>query len=87
MPGSPRAILSNEDDESRADGEAAQHGDTEISGLSSTHARVAFIVDADITSYLMMSSVSPGSSTSCADSRSCCCVCNPRPKVVNFHGD
>lgn len=71
-PGSPRAILSDEEDASRAsvgstyrsaDGEAAQHGDnlgTESSGSRSSHVRVAFIVDANITSYLMMGSVSPG---------------------------
>lgn len=72
IPGSPRAILSDEEDASRAtlgsayisaDGEAAQHGDnlgTESSGSRSSHVRVAFIVDANITSYLMMGSVSPG---------------------------
>lgn len=67
MPGSPRAILSDEDDTRAsymsADGEAAQNGDnlgTESSGLRSSHVRVAFIVDANITSYLMMGSVSPG---------------------------
>lgn len=62
MPGSPRALLSDEEDAS-ADGEAAQHGDnigTESSGSRSSHVRVAFIVDANITSYLMMGSVSPG---------------------------
>ncbi|KAL0700173.1 hypothetical protein Bca4012_056295 [Brassica carinata] len=70
-PGSPRAILSDEDDTRAgsgstymsADGEAAQNGDnigTESSGLRSSHVRVAFIVDANITSYLMMGSVSPG---------------------------
>ncbi|CAN7049694.1 unnamed protein product [Brassica rapa subsp. trilocularis] len=67
MPGSPRAILSDEDDTRAsymsADGEAAQNGDnlgTESSVLRSSHVRVAFIVDANITSYLMMGSVSPG---------------------------
>lgn len=67
MPGSPRAILSDEDDSRAsymsADGEAAQNGDnlgSESSGLRSSHVRVAFIVDANITSYLMMGSVSPG---------------------------
>ncbi|AEE31769.1 FAM91 carboxy-terminus protein [Arabidopsis thaliana] len=70
--GSPRAILSDDEDASRAsisstyrsaDGEEAQHGDnlgTESSGSRSSHVRVAFIVDANITSYLMMGSVSPG---------------------------
>ncbi|XVF39577.1 hypothetical protein PTKIN_Ptkin01aG0044900 [Pterospermum kingtungense] len=45
------------------DGEAAQQGDvwgTENSGPRSSDARVAFVVDANITSYLMMGSVSPG---------------------------
>ncbi|XP_019099374.1 PREDICTED: protein FAM91A1-like [Camelina sativa] len=72
MPGSPRAIVSDDEDASRAsvsstyrsaDGEAAQHGDSlgiESSGSRSSHVRVAFIVDANITSYLMMGSVSPG---------------------------
>ncbi|XP_023645754.1 protein FAM91A1 isoform X1 [Capsella rubella] len=63
VPGSPRAILSDEEDASHADGEAAQHGEnlgTESSGSRSSHVRVAFIVDANITSYLMMGSVSPG---------------------------
>lgn len=66
VPGTPRAILSDEDDASAymsADGEASQHGDslgTESSGSRSSHVRVAFIVDANITSYLMMGSVSPG---------------------------
>lgn len=71
IPGSPRTALSDED-ASRAslssanmfiDGDAAQQGDvsgTENYGPSSSHARVAFVVDANITSYLMMGSVSPG---------------------------
>ncbi|XVE55542.1 hypothetical protein DITRI_Ditri03aG0167200 [Diplodiscus trichospermus] len=45
------------------DGEAAQQGDfwgTENYGPRSSDARVAFVVDANITSYLMMGSVSPG---------------------------
>ncbi|XWS23930.1 hypothetical protein CRYUN_Cryun28dG0057900 [Craigia yunnanensis] len=45
------------------DGEAAQQGDfrgTENYGPCSSDARVAFVVDANITSYLMMGSVSPG---------------------------
>ncbi|XP_022737161.1 protein FAM91A1-like isoform X2 [Durio zibethinus] len=45
------------------DGEAAQQGDfwgTENQGPHSSDARVAFVVDANITSYLMMGSVSPG---------------------------
>lgn len=67
MPGSPRAVLSDDEDAystyKSADGEEAQHGDnlgTESSGSRSSHVRVAFIVDANITSYLMMGSVSPG---------------------------
>ncbi|XWS14962.1 hypothetical protein CRYUN_Cryun35bG0053400 [Craigia yunnanensis] len=45
------------------DGEAVQQGDfwgTESYGPHSSDARVAFVVDANITSYLMMGSVSPG---------------------------
>ncbi|XP_039012827.1 protein FAM91A1-like isoform X2 [Hibiscus syriacus] len=45
------------------DGEAAQQGDlwgTENHGHRSSDSRVAFLVDANITSYLMMGSVSPG---------------------------
>ncbi|KAG7943462.1 hypothetical protein I3843_15G040700 [Carya illinoinensis] len=71
IPGSPRTSLSD-DDASHAglgsasifiDGDAAQQGDvlgTENNGTSSAHVRVAFVVDANITSYLMMGSVSPG---------------------------
>ncbi|KAF8411411.1 hypothetical protein HHK36_003960 [Tetracentron sinense] len=70
--GSPYINLSDEEDGSHAsissanmstDGNAVQHGDvlgTENYGPSSGHARVAFVVDANITSYLMMGSVSPG---------------------------
>ena len=70
MPGSPRTL--SDENASRAtlssanifiDGDAAQQGDvsgTENYGPSSSHARVAFVVDANITSYLMMGSVSPG---------------------------
>lgn len=45
------------------DGEAAQQGDvwgTENHGPRSSDTRVGFVVDANITSYLMMGSVSPG---------------------------
>ncbi|KAK8485968.1 hypothetical protein V6N11_009081 [Hibiscus sabdariffa] len=45
------------------DGEAAQQGDlwgTENLGPRCSDSRVAFVVDANITSYLMMGSVSPG---------------------------
>ncbi|WCJ24791.1 Protein FAM91A1 [Euphorbia peplus] len=62
--------LTDEEDASRGsissistDGDATQYGD--ISGMDnkgprSGYVRVAFIVDANITSYLMMGSVSPG---------------------------
>ncbi|XP_059633312.1 uncharacterized protein LOC132276074 [Cornus florida] len=46
-----------------ADGRSVQQGDglgTENYGLAADYARVAFVVDANITSYLMMGSVSPG---------------------------
>ncbi|XP_029126861.1 protein FAM91A1 isoform X2 [Cajanus cajan] len=45
------------------DNDSIQHGDTSVSGSHgprSAYTRVAFIVDANITSYLMMGSVSPG---------------------------
>jgi hypothetical protein len=70
IPGSPRTL--SDENASRAtlssanmfiDGDAAQQGEvsgTENYGPSSSHARVAFVVDANITSYLMMGSVSPG---------------------------
>ncbi|XP_050238627.1 uncharacterized protein LOC126688071 isoform X3 [Mercurialis annua] len=63
IPGSPKNSIGDDEDAARAsissvnmstDGEALQ-GDPR-----SSHARVAFIVDATITSYLMMGSVSPG---------------------------
>lgn len=71
IPGSPRTSLSDEDASHASlgsasifiDGDAAQQGDllgTENYGASSAHTRVAFVVDANITSYLMMGSVSPG---------------------------
>lgn len=71
IPGSPRTTLSDEDTfrasagsaNNFIDGDAVAHGDasgTENYGPGSMHARVAFIVDANITSYLMMGSVSPG---------------------------
>ncbi|KAJ4701387.1 protein FAM91A1 [Melia azedarach] len=72
VPGSPRVTLSDEDEASHAsigsgnmsaDGDISQQGDiagTENYGPRSGLARVAFIVDANITSYLMMGSVSPG---------------------------
>ncbi|KAG8632888.1 protein FAM91 homolog isoform X2 [Manihot esculenta] len=71
IPGSPKIALSDEEDAAYAsissnvfnDGDVAQQEDIsgiENYGLHSGHARVAFIVDANITSYLMMGSVSPG---------------------------
>ncbi|KAI9201526.1 hypothetical protein LWI28_024829 [Acer negundo] len=71
-PGTPRATLIDEDEASRnsigsanmsGDGDIAQQGDVtgmENYGQRSGLARVAFVVDANITSYLMMGSVSPG---------------------------
>lgn len=59
------SLLSDDEDGSQTsvgsanlsnDGNSVQ----EFSGKESNHARVAFIVDANITSYLMMGSVSPG---------------------------
>lgn len=78
IPGTPRVTLSDEDDASlasigsanmSADADIAQQGDatgTENHGPRSGLARVAFVVDANITSYLMMGSVSPGNSSSLA---------------------
>ncbi|KAL3829225.1 hypothetical protein ACJIZ3_018027 [Penstemon smallii] len=72
VPGSPKSLLSDEEDGSHAsmgsanmsgDGSALQQGDvlwTENSGAAADCSRVAFVVDANITSYLMMGSVSPG---------------------------
>lgn len=72
LPSSPRVTLSDDEEGSRAsvssanmstDGGAFQQGDasgTENYGPASDYARVAFVVDANITSYLMMGSVSPG---------------------------
>ncbi|XP_024973069.1 protein FAM91A1-like [Cynara cardunculus var. scolymus] len=61
--------LSDEEESSRAsvgsfnmsvDGSVFQQDGADSSGPSSGYARVAFVVDANITSYLMMGSVSPG---------------------------
>lgn len=72
VPGSPRTILSDEEASHASgvgsanifiDGDAPLQGDAagaENYGLGSMYARVAFVVDANITSYLMMGSVSPG---------------------------
>ncbi|KAL3504790.1 hypothetical protein ACH5RR_034631 [Cinchona calisaya] len=72
LPGSPKILLSDEEDGSLAsmgsanmssDGSALPQGEvlwTENSIPTSGYARVAFVVDANITSYLMMGSVSPG---------------------------
>lgn len=72
IPGTPKNTLGDEEDAFHAsmrsanmfnDSDSSQHGDltvTEYSGPRSNHTQVAFIVDANITSYLMMGSVSPG---------------------------
>ncbi|KAF4388479.1 hypothetical protein F8388_012456 [Cannabis sativa] len=71
IPGSPRTILSDEEASHASvgssnifiDGDNTLEGDAsgaEKFGPGSMYARVAFIVDANITSYLMMGSVSPG---------------------------
>ncbi|GER54104.1 protein FAM91A1 [Striga asiatica] len=71
-PASPKIMLGDEDDGSHAtmgsgnlsgDGSGLQPGDmllTENSSPAADYSRVAFVVDANITSYLMMGSVSPG---------------------------
>ncbi|KAJ4952213.1 hypothetical protein NE237_029045 [Protea cynaroides] len=69
--GTSNIILSDDEDGSRgsissanisADGNSVQQdvSGSENYGQISGHARVAFVVDANITSYLMMGSVSPG---------------------------
>lgn len=71
LSGSPRNSLTDEDPSGRsmgsrnmfADGDATLQGDAsgrENYGPFSAQDRVAFVVDANITSYLMMGSVSPG---------------------------
>ena len=71
IPNSPRSVVSDEDGSHASlgsenillDNDPNQHGDVSGSGnhgLRSAYNHVAFIVDANITSYLMMGSVSPG---------------------------
>lgn len=69
LPSSPSNILSDEDDVSHAsvssasisDGNALAQGDgTGAEKCRGSPARVALVVDANITSYLMMGSLSPG---------------------------
>lgn len=72
LPASHRVTLTDEDDSSlhnmgsaniATDGDTTPRGDfsgTENYGSRSSNSRVAFVVDANITSYLMMGSVSPG---------------------------
>lgn len=71
MPGTPRILLGDDEVGSHSgnlfgDGSASQSGDTlwtENSSPAADCSRVAFVVDANITSYLMMGSVSPGLSS------------------------
>lgn len=69
IPGSPRSAISDEDVSLAGHGFDNIHTDNDIQGDASgsgnygprsAYTRVAFIVDANITSYLMMGSVSPG---------------------------
>ncbi|KAJ8762508.1 hypothetical protein K2173_007947 [Erythroxylum novogranatense] len=71
IPGSPKNILSDDEDARASissvhmstDGIVGQHEDDfgmEDHVPRTSHTRVAFVVDATITSYLMMGSVSPG---------------------------
>lgn len=69
IPGSPRSAISDEDVSLAGHGFDNIHTDNDIQGDASVsgnngprsaYTRVAFIVDANITSYLMMGSVSPG---------------------------
>ncbi|XP_058787282.1 uncharacterized protein LOC131661694 [Vicia villosa] len=69
IPGSPRSAFSDEDVSLASHGFDNIHIDNDIQadalgssnhGPRSAYTRVAFIVDANITSYLMMGSVSPG---------------------------
>ncbi|KAE9593920.1 putative FAM91 domain-containing protein [Lupinus albus] len=71
LSGSPRSVVNDEDaslsgngfENMLIDSDTNQQGDASGSGNygpQSAYTRVAFIVDANITSYLMMGSVSPG---------------------------
>ncbi|KAG9450721.1 hypothetical protein H6P81_010686 [Aristolochia fimbriata] len=69
VPGSPSHLLSDEEDGSHAsigsantsaDGNLIEGGGIENSRVVPGAARLAFVVDANITSYLMMGSLSPG---------------------------
>ncbi|XP_012571751.1 uncharacterized protein [Cicer arietinum] len=69
IPGSPRSAVSDEDISLASHGFDSMHIDNDNQGDASgsgnygprsPYTRVAFIVDANITSYLMMGSVSPG---------------------------
>lgn len=71
LPGSPKSMVSDEEVGSHnnssaslfGDGSGSQSGDalwTDNSRPATDCSRVAFVVDANITSYLMMGSVSPG---------------------------
>lgn len=69
IPGSPRSEVSDEDASLTRHGFDNMHIDNDNQGDASgsgnygprpAYTRVAFIVDANITSYLMMGSVSPG---------------------------
>lgn len=72
IPNSPRTIFTDEDGSLAASGSSNMFSDGDGSqGYSGTDGlgpdsanRVAFVVDANITSYLMMGSVSPGLSFS-----------------------
>lgn len=69
VPGSPKSLLSDEEDaimgsaNMSIDGSDPPPGEvlwTDNTSQASGYTRVAFVVDANITSYLMMGSVSPG---------------------------
>lgn len=68
VPGSPRTFLGDEDTSQASvglgnmiiGGDATDASGIENNGSGSPYTRVAFVVDANITSYLMMGSVSPG---------------------------